>query len=393
MQHSAAWFWCATAALLFASFTGASSAVTAPWGQLGHDAQRTGRSQYDGSVVGNLKWRSPTSSVRGSAALVDGLVVVGSLDGRVRCLNGTTGAVLWTADGGPGADGAAGIVLATPAIDANGTAFMGTDGGTLLALIVTTGRARWNVSVGGPVWSSVALGPGHALYVGAGSDVLCVDADTGSVRWRFTPPGGAAAGPSTSSPTLTPDGGALLVGAADSGVWCLNATTGALLHRFETGSVLGAPTIRDAGIAFVASMDYHVYALDALTGRAVWTTPVLGPFIGSAALGPTGTIFVGTGQSLLALDPASGRTLWTYATGDSPLDGRIDSAPAVSANNIVFVASGASIAANVHAVNGTTGLRIWRGKVNGTAVATPAIAADGSVILGSFGGFTYAFGL
>lgn len=70
----------------------------------------------------------------------------------------------------------------------DGTAYAGTNGGTLFALDVTTGEERWHTVLGEQV-GAVAVGNGFA-YVGtvresAAADVYAFDATSGEERWRY----------------------------------------------------------------------------------------------------------------------------------------------------------------------------------------------------------------
>ena len=79
--------------------------------------------------------------------------------------------------------------------------------------------------------------------------------------------------------------------------------------------------------------DYHIYALDAVTGGKLWDFETEGYVSSSPALVDT-TIYVGSEDGrLYAVDAATGEKLWDILTG-----GKITSSPAV-ADGAVYIGS------------------------------------------------------
>ncbi|MRT44700.1 serine/threonine protein kinase, partial [Xylella fastidiosa subsp. multiplex] len=54
-------------------------------------------------------------------------------------------------------------------------------------------------------------------------------------------------------------------------VYALDADDGSLRWRFEAGSVIRTSPCVSAGVVYAGSYDHNVYALDAATGRRRWT--------------------------------------------------------------------------------------------------------------------------
>lgn len=67
--------------------------------------------------------------------------------------------------------------------------------------------------------------------------VTAVDADTGTVRWRFEAPQPMVAGIAVTA------GGLILTGGLDGDLIALDAATGALLHRVPTGGPVGGGVV------------------------------------------------------------------------------------------------------------------------------------------------------
>jgi alcohol dehydrogenase (cytochrome c) len=89
----------------------------------------------------------------------------------------------------------------------------------------------------GPGGSRVQLGGGSATIdpdVPATGAIVATDADTGKPRWRTQLPKPAAGG------ALTTAGGLVLAGCDDGHLYVLDARTGAVLTRFNTGLAFGS---------------------------------------------------------------------------------------------------------------------------------------------------------
>src|SRR4051812_30444618 len=97
--------------------------------------------------------------------------------------------VLWTFD--------AGDVIESSAAIADGTVFVGSAAGELVALDLQSGAVRWRYRTGEIGESSPAVGNG-VVYIGDLSGVLhAVDAQSGKARWTFK-----TAGEIRSSPVI-----------------------------------------------------------------------------------------------------------------------------------------------------------------------------------------------
>jgi outer membrane protein assembly factor BamB len=100
-----------------------------------------------------------------------------------------------------------------------------------------------------------------------------------------------------------------------------------------SGGIMSSPAT-DGRFVYVGSNDGSLYAFDIRTGATVWST-YLGPtWIDSSPAYANGVVYVGAGDSVVALDALSGGVLWSYATS-----GIIDlSSPAVT-DGTVYIGS------------------------------------------------------
>ncbi|MCX6841721.1 MAG: PQQ-binding-like beta-propeller repeat protein, partial [candidate division WOR-3 bacterium] len=102
----------------------------------------------------------------------------------------------------------------------------------------------------------------------------------------------------------------------------------------------------------------------------------------SPAIGPDGTIYVGSRDSSLCAVNPDGTLKWHYVTG-----GGIRSSPAVAADGTVYVGSDD----NYFYAVGPDGILWWSYATGGNIRMSPVQAADGTVYVASSDDYVYAF--
>ena len=140
-------------------------------------------------------------------------VVIGGFDGYVYCLYALTGDMRWkflTGDGN--------AIWASPAI-AGGLVFIGAPDARMRALNLTSGALVWSLATGGAIFSSAEVGSNGVVYWGCDDGgVYGANASTGALLFNFSTP--FAAG-HFSSPVITAEG-LLLIGDDNSTMWALS---------------------------------------------------------------------------------------------------------------------------------------------------------------------------
>jgi len=230
-----------------------------------------------------------------------------------------------------------------------------------------TNQTLWSYMIGKyMIRSSPAVADG-VVFMNAGAGVYALNATTGALIWSYT------TGSSVYSCPAVADG-VVFVGSCDNKTYALNATTGALIWSYTTGSsVYGSAAVAD-GVVFVGSD--KVYALNETTGALIWS--YIGGFAFSVNSCPAvadGVVFVGSlDDKVYALNETTGALIWSYTTG-----GDVYWSSAAVADGVVFVGSCDD---KVYALNETTGALIWSYTTGASVLSSPALA-DGKVYVGS----------
>jgi outer membrane protein assembly factor BamB len=229
----------------------------------------------------------------------EGRVFVKDIDGRLAAVDALTGSELWRSDQA--------IYSSDPTVDGD-SVYIGAADGTLVALDAASGAVRWTaaVSTSGAEVHSPAYAAGRVYASEAGGDFVAVDASNAAIAWRM-PTGSTSTGTSVVADGVayvgSYDGIGGSLSAFDSAtgrlVWnvaeplwapavsngvayaggegvlvALSASTGSELWRFELGGLVRAPTVADGIVYVPAEGEHRVYALEAASGRVLWTFDV-----------------------------------------------------------------------------------------------------------------------
>jgi outer membrane protein assembly factor BamB len=266
-----------------------------------------------------------------------------------------------------------GRIFSSPAI-AGGTIYVGSTTPFLYAVDQETGALKWKFQAEGRITSSAAVSGGVAFFESYDGNFYALDTTTGKLKWKFKTAGErrfAGKHLHGSSPTgeTMPDpfdvflsspevlAGTVYFGSGDGNVYALDAASGTLKWKFQTGDVVHAsPAIAD-GTVFIGSWDSYFYALDAATGKEKWrfktgddpdTHNQVG--IQSSAAVMDGVVYFGCRDSnLYALDATTGQKKWALNNKGSWVIG----SPAVRDGKVYFSTSDSSMFYEIDAKSGT----------------------------------------
>jgi outer membrane protein assembly factor BamB len=129
---------------------------------------------------GSLRWRKDVGGdvTLSSPTVVDGTVYLGVYGtNSTIAVNATTRETVWNVSVG-------GRVRGSPAV-VDGIVYVGDGSGTVHALEAATGETVWTEETGGEIWSSVAVANGTAVVTSKDESVYAFDAETGDRYWRY----------------------------------------------------------------------------------------------------------------------------------------------------------------------------------------------------------------
>jgi outer membrane protein assembly factor BamB len=267
--------------------------------------------------------------------------------------------------------------------------YFANNAGTLFAISARSGKRAWKYASGRCVASSPAVTKGrvymtflnrppcNSSQVGSG-EVISFHAGTGRIDWRKT------IGPSESSPLVAD--GVVYLGDWRGIVYALDAKTGKTLWTYRTGGRIKDAPALSAGTLYVGSYDSHVYALAAKTGTLRWRSSAQqrlgsrGTFYSTPAVGYGRVYIGGTDGKVYSYGASTGKLRWSHGTG-----GYVYGSPALWHDRVLV----GSYSGWFYAFDAATGDVKWRFEANGP-ISGSATVLRGLVYFATLKRRTYA---
>jgi len=321
-------------------------------------------------VTGNEEnWSYTTGGdVLSSPALdAEGTVYVGSYDYALYALN-PDGTLKWSYTTG-------GSIYSSPAIGSDGTVYVGSEDYKVYA-VNPDGTFKWSFETGGYIDSSPAIGSDGTVFIGSTDNQIYAINPDGTLKWSYT-----TGGDVDSSPSISEDG-VVYVGSDDDKLYALSQN-GDLLWTYATGDdVHSSPAIGADGTVYFGSHDGKLYALNP-DGTYKWSYTTMDMIRSSPAIGADGTIYVGSVDGSLYAVGSDGSLKWSYSTSDD-----VRSSPAVGSDSTVYFGS---YEGRLYALNSDGSLRWISSGISDSVFSSPAVAPDGTLYIGSHDNRVYAF--
>lgn len=309
--------------------------------------------------------------IESTAAIWNGVVYSGNLDGHLYALDLGSGEPLWTFAARDEIKSSAGV--------AEGRLFFGDESGRFYALDARSGELLWTFDAEAGITSSAHPWSDRVIFGSYDSRVYCLATTDGQLVWRAETEGYVHGTPAILDSTVVTAG-------CDGFLRRLNLVDGIEKGVVEIGGYVAAScAIDDSGTAYFGTYGNRVLAVDLVAEAIRWRyqhPQRQQPFYASAAIAADLVVAAGRDRILHGLDRKTGQPRWLFDAG-----ARVDSSPVISGERLFFGSSKGS----VHALDVGSGKELWRYDTGATIVASAAVA-DGRLVIGSEDGVLYCFG-
>jgi outer membrane protein assembly factor BamB/tRNA A-37 threonylcarbamoyl transferase component Bud32 len=302
--------------------------------------------------------------VRGSPAIKDNTVFIGSYDNNLYALSADKGQFMWkyATDGG---------IVSRPAVFENNV-FFGSEDRRMHVISAATGRINWTYYTEGPIRSSPRVAEGHVFIGSDDMHLHAVNATTGRRAWSME------AGGMVRSTALV-DHECVYFGTESGDFYCLDFT-GKTKWRFNARRGITSSPVISQGVVYFGSMDSTLYALDAKSGWVIWRFRLGRPTISSPCL-VENMLFIGASDGVIyCMDANASKEIWRYST-----EHQVSSSPVVYRDSLYC----GSVDGSVYCLEYRTGRLRWKFKTGGPVTGTP-VAGNDVVYIGSVDSRIYA---
>ena len=223
-------------------------------------------------------------------------------------------------------------ILSSPAIGADGTIYVSTTAGKLVAVAPDGSAVKWSATTNDTLGSSPSIARDGTIYIGSSDHKLYAFDPQGTMKWVFDA-GAAIAG----SPVVGGDE-IVYVGASDGKLYAVTPDGKQRWVYAAGGAITGSPCVR-AGVVYVGSDDKKLHAVATEAGALKWTFDTLGA-VATPIVGVDGTVYVGSADGKLYALTTSG--LLYFAVNAK---GRIHSPAAIGDDGTLYVTTDTALVA------------------------------------------------
>lgn len=343
------------------------------WPMFRGDSFSTGIAQTELPEQPELLWtyRVEKGAFEGTAAIVDGTVYVGDLDGKLYALDLATGELRWhftslEKDG----------FMASPTVR-DGKVYVGDIFGHFYCLNAKDGNRQWSFDAQAEIDSSANFYKGNVLVGSQDATLYCLGANDGQLIWKYT-----IEDQIRCTPTVVED--RCFVAGCDGKLHIIDLTQGKSVASVEIESpTMSTPAVR-GDLVYFGTEGGTFFCINWRDAKIVWRKETTrGKSIrSSAAASDEYIVFGDQGRQVRALQPKDGTELWTFGTKK-----KVDSSP-VLVGGRAFVGSSDG---RVYGIDLKSGQKSWEFEAGGGFSASPAVA-DGRLVIASDDGVIYCFG-
>ncbi len=251
--------------------------------------------------TGALVWKLDTDvEVTCGLAVSDGIVFFGASDGRLWAVDAATGNKSWRFE--------AKLAIRSAPLLKDNMLYFGSDDHRIYAYDLGNKTLAWQFETSAPVQSTPVVYRDTVYVPSQDGYLYALRTDNGTVIWRQA----LSSNQVYSSPMIERD---KVVVAAGPYLIAMDARSGDRRWVFTAGDlIVGTPTVSGRNV-FIGSRDGVIYAINDLTGRAIWRFPgaEAGPPVQSSMLLAGDALLVRRGnRNVLALNQSDGQLLWQY---------------------------------------------------------------------------------
>lgn len=318
--------------------------------------------------------------IESTAAIADGTVYVGALDGILYAIDAQTGEKQWTYQTNSS-------IKASPAIH-DGVVYFGDGDGVFHAVDINTHKMKWQFSTEGEIISSANFAGDRVLFGSYDGFLYCLKRENGELVWKFETEGYVHGTPGVWTRSVNDSDKAanfVILTGCDSYLRVINIDDGTQTQQVDLGAYVGASPAISEDRVYCGTYGTEILGIALDTGEIAWRyrhPKRRFPFFASAALTEETVIIGGRDKMVHALSRETGEPIWTYTA-----KARIESS-AVVVGTRVFLGTTRGL---FMALDLNTGESVWQFETGSSIVASPSVS-DGKIYIGTEDGILYCFG-
>jgi len=336
-------------------------------------AQKKGVSVRTGAQTSSIKmsgikplWKFKCEDeIRGTPAISQGSLFIGSYDHNLYSLDAANGKFQWKypTEGG---------IVSCPAI-LDGNIYIGSEDKLLHVVSERSGKIVWTYYTDAPVRSSPRIAEGHVFFGSDDSYLHAVNINTGRMVWRFE-----SADAIRSTPLILGD---MVYFGSEVGDYYAVSFSGELKWRFRAKRAITSSTVGTKQAIYFTSMDSTLYALDPSNGWVLWRYRMGKASISTPCIAEDLIIAGAADGFIYAVEAKSSKETWRFRT-----EHQVNGSPVIYKDSVYC----GSVDGNIYCLEYRTGRLRWKYGTEAAITGTPLVYDD-IVYIGSTDHHVYAF--
>jgi outer membrane protein assembly factor BamB len=319
-----------------------------------------------------IRWQVKLKrGIASTAAVVKGVVYVGSYDGHVYAIDLASGEQKWAFAGGS---------FKAPPTVVDGAVYIGDeDDGIFYCLSAADGKKRWEYDAGATITGGANVAGDLVLFGSHDSTLHAVHRADGKPAWKYRTKQGPVYGS-----VVVANGHTFLAG-CDNMLHIVDVKDGGGIAQIEMSGPSGSTAAFVDGKLYVPNMGNEVQAIDLAKRKIAWSfeSRESQPFNCSAAVTEKYVIAGSDEGDVYVLDRAKGTSVWTFATKK----GRVESSPVVAGNRVYV----GTTAGALHVLDVDKRAEVQKLQLGKGILASPAVG-EGCLVIGTTDGVLYCLG-
>ena len=346
------------------------------WTMFRGNMKRTGTIKTKPIIKPLLYWTIELGPVISSPVFEGGFMYVGTLTGRVFCLDIIKREIKWHYNiGSPIVSSP--IILNEKLICATFDSWINNDiskNNSIFSLDKNDGSMGWKLQISGDIFSS-PCGVGKNIVLGSMDRNLYFLDERGEIIWKYETNGQVWSSPSYYDNSI-------YFGSDDGFIYSVDSD-GLLRWKSKlNGKVRSSSPCLSENLIFIGTYEGGIYCLSSIDGTIKWSKTVLRPVLSSPLLIRDKIIF-GSSDNKLYCFNLKGSKNWEFETS-----GKIWSSPSTSEyDSLLFFGSLDSF---IYGIDSHTGKQEWKFPTMGSIDSSPCLS-DGMLFVGSRDGIMYCF--
>ncbi len=213
-----------------------------------------------------MRWKLNAGDIETSPLLIQDRLYATTYDGRLICVNTSSGLLLWTFRAPEVSQPA--VIRSSPAGD-DSTVVFGCDDHKLYAVNAASGTLRWSAATRGSIVASPSVADRKVLVGSLDSSFYAFGLDSGDLVWQ-QPLGSRIFGSQAVAR------GRVYAGTSGGDVFCLDMLDGSVIWKSSLKSIVSTTPMVSDTVVYVGCGDKKIYALSGSSGSILWSGDLQG---------------------------------------------------------------------------------------------------------------------